>query len=174
MELYETVDVIRIPQSGLPLEIVKLPVIPTSEFGVTSSGSYQYECCFTIVPYLLCGEYEDWRLRASNYLELVNLGNLDPEQKPKDGFQQFGPYFLYKFPKIARSIMSGRWNKHFLSAEGAEEVYGDAFIFKVKVLAHENKSAVARYEDLDKELINSAFKGKGISAKESLIWLSSQ
>lgn len=30
---YETVDVIRIPQSGLPLEIVTLRLMPTSEFG---------------------------------------------------------------------------------------------------------------------------------------------
>ena len=88
MELYETVDIIRIPQSGLPLGIVKLPVIPTSRFGVTSSGSYQYEVCLTVVPDLLCGKYEDWRLCASNFLE---LGNLDTDQKPKDGFQQFGP-----------------------------------------------------------------------------------
>ena len=168
MELIEIVEFIRIPQSGLPLEIVKLPLMPTSEFGFTSSGSSsQYEKRLKNVPDLLCGEYEDWRLYASNYRELVNLGNLDPDQKPKDRSQHFGPYFMYKFPKFARSVMPGSRNKHFLSAEGAEEVYGNAFLFKVKERAHQNKSAVARYENLDIELISSAFK-------ESLIWLSSQ
>lgn len=61
-----------------------------------------------------------------------------------------------------------------MSAEGAEEVYGDAFIFKVKEIELEHEREVAKYENLDKSHINSAFKGKGISAKETLIWLSLQ
>ena len=174
MELYETVDVIHIPQSGLPLKIVTLPLMPTSEFRLTSSGSYQYERHLANVPGLLYGEYEDWQLYASTYRELVNLGNLDPDQKPKDRFQQLGPYIMYIFSKVARTVMPGWWNKHFLSAEGAEEVYGDAFIFKVKEPELGHERAVAKYENLDKSLINSAFKRKGISAKECLIWLSSQ
>lgn len=107
--LYETVDVIRIPQSGLPLEIVTLRLMPTSEFGPAHGGSYQYERHLANVPNLLWCEYEDWRLYASSYRELVNLGDLDPDQKPKDRCQQVGPYFMYKFPKVARTVMPGRW-----------------------------------------------------------------
>lgn len=64
-------------------------------------------------------------------------------------------------------------NEHF-SRAGAHDVYGTAFIFKVKQTASQSQSGALECENLDQSFIDSAFKGRGLSASESLRWLSRQ
>ena len=81
---------------------------------------------------------------------------------------------MYKLSDGARMDLPGMLNRYFESAEGADDVYGNVFIFKVKRPALQSESGVVEYENLDQSFIDSAFKGKGISASESLRWLSKQ
>lgn len=61
-------------------------------------------------------------------------------------------------------------NRHFERAEGARDIYGSVFILKVK----EVRIGMIEYENLNGRFIDEAFKGRGISAGESLRWLSKQ
>ena len=170
MDATVTIDVVRIPHDGLPMEIVKVPLKHAAEFTATNSRAMYSESYLTYVPCLT--QYIDWHLHAKLHRELVDLGNLDPNQSKQERFQGNGPYFMYKFSLGAWKDLIQKPNKHFWSVEGAEAVYGNAFIFKVKKPAAQSESGVVEYEKLDKSFIDSAFKGKGISASESLRWLS--
>ena len=172
MDATVTIDVVRIPHDGLPMEIVKVPLMHAAEFKATSSRARHSERYLTYVPYL--AQYIDWRFHANKHRELVDLGNLDPNRSNQERFQGGGPYFMYKFSRSAWKDLNRKRNKHFRSVEGAEEVYGNAFIFKVKKSASQSESGVVEYENLDKSFIDLAFKGKGLSASESLKWLSKQ
>ncbi len=164
-----TVDVVHIPDTGLPLKIVTLPLVPTARLK-TTAGSHRCERYFSHVPDVKV--YGDWLRAADKYRELVDLGTLDPNQPAQQRSRQIGPYFMYKFSIDARVALSSFPNLHFKRAKGAEDVYGNAYIFKVKEPAFER--GVVEFEDLDEDFIRSAFEGRGIAATESLEWLSRQ
>ena len=172
MDATATINAVHIPHNGFPMEIVTLPLMHAAEYGILTSHSKYPEIYLTHVPCL--AQYTDWQFYGNRYRGLVDLGNMDPDQSCQERFQGDGPYFMYKFSRRARKVLTRHPNKHFESVEGAEEVYGNAFIFKVKRPASQSESGVVEYEDLDKSFIDSAFKGKGISASESLRWLSKQ
>lgn len=172
----ETVDVIRIPEYGLPVEIVTVPLMRTDHLPIITREPHPQERHLTHVPNLLNRNYQDWLKHAKKHRKLIDLGNMDPEQPFKDRLQQHGPYFMYKFPLAARVRLEDRQNEHFRRAGVGEEVYGNAFIFKLKepVVGRRDGGVVTQFENLDEASITSAFKGKGISAEESLKWLSAQ
>ena len=170
MDANATIDVVHIPHDGLPIEILTLSLMHAADFKVTTSRSVHSERYLTYVPYL--AQYIDWHFHSNIHRELVDLGNLDTDQSKQERFQGDGPFFMYKFSRGAWKVL--KRNKHFRSVEGAEEVYGNAFIFKVKKSASQSESGVVEYENLDHSFIDSAFKGKGLSASESLRWLSKQ
>ena len=174
MDANATIDVVHVPHNGLPMGIVTLPLMPTAGFGTVTSASNQHEEYLTRVPDVRNNRYAGSRQFARKYRELVDLGNMDPEQRPRDRYQQRGPYYMYKLSDGARMDLPGMRNKYFESPEGADDVYGNVFIFKVKRPALQSESGVVEYENLDQSFIDSAFKGKGISAGESLRWLSKQ
>ena len=177
MELTETVDVIRIPEHSLPVEIVTVPLMRTAHFPAIAGETRLHERHLTHIPNLLGHNYQDWLEHAEKHRKLIDLGNMDPEQPLKDRLQRHGPYFMYKFPLEAQVVLPCRQNEHFVKAGVGQEVYGNAFIFKLKepVVERGNGDAVVtQLENLDKTSITSAFKGKGISAQESLKWLSAQ
>lgn len=177
----DTVDIIRIPEHSLPVEIVTVPLMRTAHLPTIAGQTRLYESHLTHVPNLLSNKYQDWWEYAEKHRELVDLGNMDPEQPLKHRLRQHGPYFMYKFPIDAQKVLAGRPNEHFMKAGIWQEVLGNAFIFKLKepvgerrVVERGNSDRAIQLENLDKTSITSAFNGKGISAQESLKWLSAQ
>ena len=173
MDANATIDVVRIPYDGLPMEIVTVPLMHAAEYITTSCHAVYSEKHLTYVPRL--SGYIDWRIHASKLRELVNLGNLDPEQSRRERFEEAGPYFMYRFSSRACKALDRKRNEHFRNAKGAESVYGDAFIFKVKRPASQDEDRVVEYENLDKSFIDFVFKGKKgkfPSASECLRWMS--
>lgn len=170
MNVSATITVVQIPHNGSRMGVVKLPLMPTTGFGNTINTS---EHRLTTVPdvrdtrYAVSGEF------ARKYRELVDLGEMDPQQNPRDRYQRCGPYYMYKLSDGVRRHLPHVLNETF-SRAGADEVYGTAFIFKVKQSASQSQSGEVEYENLDLSFINSAFKGRGLSASESLRWLSRQ
>lgn len=172
----ETVDVICIPEHGLPVHIVTVPLMRTAHFPPITGETRLHESHLTHVPNLLGHNYQDWRKHAEKHRKLVDLGDMDPGQSLQDRLQRHGPYFMYKFPVDAQKVLPCRQNELFVKAGVGEEVYGNAFIFKLKepVVERGDRDRVVHLENLDRTSITSAFKGKGISAQESLKWLSAQ
>lgn len=169
-EANATVDVIHIPLTGSPLAIVKLPLTSAASFGrstIQGASSSKTEWYLQDVPNP--ERSPEWAIYATKYRQLVNLGNLDPDQPRSELLMKRGPFFMYKFPGAAKMEMHEGLNEHFRRVEDAEDVCGNAFIFKVKEPALEG--GVVRYENLDADFIRSAFKGEGIAAEESLKWL---
>ena len=174
MDAAKTVDVVHIPHNGGPMGIITLPLTLTTGFGTITTGCDQHEKHLIKVPDVRDNRYAGSRQFARKYRELVDLGNMDPEQNPRERYQQRGPYYMYRFSDGARKDLPDMLNKNFERAEGANSVYGNAFIFKVKTSASQSESGVAEYDNLDLSFIDSAFKGRGLSASESLKWLSKQ
>ena len=171
MNAKATIDVVQIPHNGFGVGIVTLPLMLTTDFGNVTSGS---EGHLTRVPDVRNNKYAASHQVARTYRKLVDLGEMNPEQNPRDRYQQRGPYYMYRLSEDARRYLPDMLNEHFVRAEGAGRVYGTAFIFKVRVPASQSKSGEVEYQDLDQNFIDSAFKGRGLSASESLKWLSRQ
>ena len=165
-----SVDIIRIPQSGAPLEIITVP--STLDFFLKparSENTNTLEKRLMFIPDL--DFFREWDMHANKYRELVDLGNMELDQPLKERLRLFGPYFLYRFPKSIASLTM-KPNRHFEDVNGEQEVYGNAFIFKVKGPVEGDREAIL--EDVNEADIGSTFKGKGISDAESLRWLSKQ
>ena len=171
MDAEATIDVVHIPHNGRRMGIATLPLMPTTDFGTVTNRSERH---LTTVPDVRDKRYAGSLQIAMMYRELVDLGDMDPEQNPSDRYHQRGPFYMYKLSVDARKDVPHMVNKHFMRAGGAVDVYGNAFIFKVKKPVPRSESGVIEYENLDQSFIDSAFKGRGLSASESLRWLSRQ
>ena len=162
-----------IPQDGTPVKIVTVDLTHNSVLPATGShNSDELEKYLEFLPGFAA--YEDWLNYATRRRQLVNIGDMDPDQPIDLRYSRFGPYFLYRFSKKAHNILHAMPkivgpNRHFKKVDGAEDVYGNAFIFKIDI-----KCGRPRIVDLDESVIWSAFKGKGISDAASLEWLSMQ
>ena len=98
---------------------------------------------------------------------------MDPDQTPDDLQESRGPFFMY-----ACYNASPDWdlNQHFWRLPvdpPLPQVYGDAFIFKVKERPFD-KFGKVRYDNLNEETIQSAFNGNGMGSDECLTWLAKQ
>ena len=163
------VDVICIPVNGSPLNVIRvdLRLAPLEVSGSVASAEYGVE----LVPDLVA--CADWDQKDWNSRTIVDLGDMDPDERVARPSKRLGPYLLYKsFSEDARKRPQAP-NRHFLGLENIEPVYGSVYIFKVKnAMKPDDKSSI--YEDLDESLIDSAFEGRGISNRKSLRWLALQ
>ena len=163
------VDIICIPANGSPLNVIRvnLRLAPLEVSGSVASSEYGFELLPDLVA---CADWDqkDWDSRT-----LVDLGNMDPDERIAHHSKRLGPYLMYKsFSEDARKRPQAP-NRHFLGVENIEPVYGSVYIFKVKnAMKPDDSSSI--YEDLDKSFIDSAFKRKGISNPKSLRWLALQ
>ena len=107
----------------------------------------------------------------TKYPSLVDLGNMDPDQTLEERSQRHGPYFMWRQTSYADTAKNE--NKSFSAFKDKATIFGDVYIFKVKEPAFDAAGNVG-YDDLDDKFIKTAFKGKGISAFESLKWLAEQ
>ena len=148
-----TIDVVQIPHNRGPIGIITLPLTLTTGFGTITTGCDQHEKHLTRVPDVRDNRFEGSRHFASKYRELVDLGDMDPEQNPRDRYSKRGPYYMYKLSCGARRDLPDMLNQCFEDA-GAYDVYGSAFIFKVKTPASQSKSGFAEYDNLDLSFIN--------------------
>ena len=173
-----SVKIICIPQDGSPSKIVTVPLIGDCDLKPTGKkNSDILEERFAFVPGL--ADYSEWYQHGELNRELVDLGNMDPDEPFRDRVQDPGPYFLYKlsknsqkpFPSKRNQHLDLKPNQHFKDVDGGQDVYGNAFIFKLwePVVAD-----VESVDDLNEAVIKSAFKGKGICDAASLKWLSNQ
>ena len=172
MDAEPTVDVVRIPQDGRSVEIVTLLWMTVASF--TTSASSQHEEHVTRGLDVCDSVYGLSYELTSHYGMLVDLGNMDPQQNPHDRYFQRGPFYMYKISDGARRHIPHALNKHFERAKAASDVYGHVHIYKAKQQGSGNERMTVEYENLDKSFINTAFEGKGLSASESLKWLSQQ
>ena len=104
----ETVDVIHIPETGLPVGIVTLPLLRMTDLKTMTPCSRQHEIHLTQIPNLFNKKYTDWLDYAQEHRELVNLGNMDPKQPLDERCLQHGPYYMYKISNSARKMMTDR------------------------------------------------------------------
>lgn len=168
-----TVYVITIPSTGAPLEVVKLPLIPYTHMEDATIESWACEKYLHRIPdltgsigwHLGYGGPKSHGTRRS----LVDLGNMDLHQTPREGSKPRGPYFMYKCVADRKGPTLNNW----FEEAGAGDVFGAAVIFKVKEPAFDDHGEVV-YDHLDRSWIENAFEGKGIAADDCLKWLAAQ
>lgn len=105
------------------------------------------------------------------YPSLIDLGNMDPDQTLEERSQRHGPYFMWR--QTSEADTAKNENKSCSAFKDKATMFGDVYIFKVKEPAFDAEGNVG-YDDLDDDFVETAFKGKGIEALESLRWLAEQ
>ena len=104
----------------------------TADFALLTTGAHHAERHLKTVPDIRDSKWIGSLRLAGKYRALVDLGNMDPEQSFKERYRQRGPYFMYKISETARKVYAGGLNRHFEPEEGFEDIYWNAFIFKIK------------------------------------------
>ena len=172
MEEPKIAHVVRIPSNGNLSRIVRLPLEIARANADSDNAARQYEDLLKHVPNLLA--YRNWNGQAWKHRSLIDLGNADPDQTREQRWGRRGPYFMYKCSKEGIGLAP---NENFERAQGATNdaprIYGDVYIFKLKEPAFD-ASGVVRYDILDEDFTEYAFKGEGVDADESLKWLAAQ
>lgn len=147
--------------------LVSAPLLSVDELGPLPKGSKSNEKYLSEIPDLT-GHCDPnfWKNRS-----LVELANMDPDETEEELLKTGGPgpYFIYRCSSGDKKLAR---NENFKRVPGAADVYGDAFVFKIKNPADWIYQLVVDYDSLGESFIIDAFKGKGIASDECLKWLS--
>lgn len=164
---------ILIPYDGSDAKKVKLLTFRAA-IQEEPAGSRRCEEYLRFIPDPL--DYEDWASHAWLRRSLVDLGNLDPNEQGRDPRYPRGPYFMYKCSVSGSAECPP--NEYFMRAmdllgiKGVPGVYGNAFIFKIKMPASDGYRV--KYDHVDSDQMYNLFQRNGYTPPEIIAWLAKQ